>query len=109
MLMIVAVPESNNVIVTPDRIECNPISSFVNPNISYLIILTIALSRGSACAKFIHVILPSEERKEHIFESSMALGISNTRFTDMTEATTGHNKLSSVRNICTEWLIQSLF
>jgi hypothetical protein len=34
MMMTTDVPDKNMAIAPPDRIECNPISSFVNPKIS---------------------------------------------------------------------------
>ena len=49
-----------------------------------------------------HDIFPSDDIKEHIFESAVAPGMRRTRFTVKAAATTGHSRSSPVQNICTE-------
>ena len=93
----------------PDRTECNPISSFVNPRRDSPMMSTTARNLGSACEEFIHEIFPLGEINEHIFESSVAPGIFKTLFTVNAAATTGHSRSSPVRNMWTEWFLQSFF
>ena len=94
MMIIVATPAKNIAIAPPDRSECSPISSFVKPRLSDPISPTTARSLGRAWAEFIHDIFPSDELKEHIFESAVAPGIFMTLFTVKAAARTGHKKAS---------------
>ena len=99
MMIIVATPDRNIAMAPPDLIECRPISSFVKPRIDFPIKSTTARSLGRAWDEFIHDIFPSNEMKEHTFESFVEPGIFNTLFTEKAAATTGHRRPSSVRNI----------
>ncbi len=99
MIMIVATPERNMAMAPPDRIEWRPISSLVKPNMASPIISTTARSLGNAWDEFMHDTFPSDETKEHIFESSDAPGIFRTLLTENAAALTGQRRLSLVRNI----------
>ena len=99
MIIIVATPDRNIVMVPPDRSECRPMSSFVKPRLSGPIISTTARNLGKAWDEFIHVTLPSDDTKEHIFESPVAPGIRKTLLTENAAARTGQRKSSPVLNI----------
>ncbi len=102
MMIIVATPDRNIAMAPPDLIECRPISPFANPGIGSLINSATAHNLSSAWDEFIHDIFPSDEMKEHNFESFVAPGIFNTLLTVNAAATTGHKRESSVQNIWTE-------
>ena len=86
----------------PDLIEWSPISSFVKPRVSGPINSTTARSLGSAWDEFMHDIFPSDEVNVHNLESLEAPGMRSTLLIVNAAAFTGHNRLSSVLNMCTE-------
>ena len=102
MMIIVATPDKNIAIAPPNRSECRPTSSFVKPNVVSPISSTTARSLDRAWEEFIHDTFPSDEMKEHIFESAVAPGIHMTLLTEKVAARTGHRRISLVRNIWTE-------